>query len=162
MTDWWNYGGLTRSVRIIDVPGTFVQDYSIQLEKGSQTRIAGWVRLNGADATPEGHRPHPRSRHHADASRRTPTVSPASPSTPTLDLWSPERPKLYDVTIESGADRVPDRIGFRTIEARAAASCSTASRCTCAASPIHAEAPFRSGRVYSEADARTLLSGPRK
>jgi beta-glucuronidase len=26
MTDWWNYGGLTRPVRIIDVPGTFVQD----------------------------------------------------------------------------------------------------------------------------------------
>ena len=49
MTDWWNYGGLTRAVRIIDVPGTFVQDYSIQLEKGSQTRVAGWVRLNGAD-----------------------------------------------------------------------------------------------------------------
>ena len=26
MTDWWNYGGLTRPVRIIDVPGTFVQN----------------------------------------------------------------------------------------------------------------------------------------
>src|SRR5260370_22869879 len=49
MTDWWNYGGLTRSVRLIDVPGTFVQDYSIQLEKGSHTHVGGWVRLNGAD-----------------------------------------------------------------------------------------------------------------
>ena len=70
MTDWWNYGGLTRSVRVIDVPGTFVQDYSIQLEKGSQTHVAGWVRLNGAGPQPEGHRPHPRSRHHADVHAR--------------------------------------------------------------------------------------------
>ena len=30
-------------------PSTFVQDYCIQLEKGSQTHMAGWVRLNGPD-----------------------------------------------------------------------------------------------------------------
>src|SRR5215471_2867378 len=48
MTDWWNYGGLTRGVKLIDVPETFVQDYQVQLEKGSRNRIAGWVRLNGS------------------------------------------------------------------------------------------------------------------
>jgi beta-glucuronidase len=48
MTDWWNYGGLTRSVKRADVADAFVEDYLVQLEKGSQNRIAGWVRLNGA------------------------------------------------------------------------------------------------------------------
>src|SRR5579863_6254182 len=48
MTDWWNYGGLTREVRLVDVPETFIQDYQVQLEKGSLNRVAGWVRLNGA------------------------------------------------------------------------------------------------------------------
>ena len=31
-------------------------------------------------------------------------------------LWSPERPKLYDVHVTAGDDSVSDRVGFRTIE----------------------------------------------
>src|SRR2546427_3862631 len=47
ITDWWNYGGLTREVKLVETPTTFVQDYLIQLQKGSRDRIAGWVKLNG-------------------------------------------------------------------------------------------------------------------
>jgi beta-glucuronidase len=156
MTDWWNYGGLTRSVRIIDVPGTFVQDYSIQLEKGSLTHIAGWVRLNGAERTQK-------------VTVRIPEAGITQTFTPDaaglarvafdakLDLWSPERPKLYDVVIESGADRVPDRIGFRTIEAKGRSLLLNGAPLFLRGVSIHAEAPFRAGRVYSEADARVLF-----
>src|SRR5947209_6059324 len=47
-TDWWNYGGLTREVKLIETPDTFVQDYSIQLQKGPREHIDGWVTHNGA------------------------------------------------------------------------------------------------------------------
>src|SRR5689334_14471633 len=47
MTDWWNYGGLTREVKLIETPATFVQDYFIQLQKGSRDRVSGWVKLAG-------------------------------------------------------------------------------------------------------------------
>src|SRR5712692_6404285 len=47
MTDWWNYGGLTREVKLVETPATFVQDYLVQLQKGSRQRISGWVRLSG-------------------------------------------------------------------------------------------------------------------
>ena len=30
-TDWWNYGGITRNVCIIETPETFIRDYSVQL-----------------------------------------------------------------------------------------------------------------------------------
>ncbi|MGC1418402.1 MAG: sugar-binding domain-containing protein, partial [Candidatus Acidiferrum sp.] len=46
-TDWWNYGGITRPVKLLGVPETFVQDYFIQLQKGSTRQIAGWIQLNG-------------------------------------------------------------------------------------------------------------------
>ncbi len=46
-TDWWNYGGITRRVTLVEVPETFVQDYSVQLEKGSSRKIKGWVQLKG-------------------------------------------------------------------------------------------------------------------
>src|SRR5262249_62371970 len=48
ITDWWNYGGLTRQVTLIETPGAFIQDYFIQLEKGSHDRIAGGGELNSA------------------------------------------------------------------------------------------------------------------
>src|SRR5215212_985413 len=47
MTDWWNYGGLTRNVKLVETPATFVHDYSVQLRKGTRDRVSGWVKLNG-------------------------------------------------------------------------------------------------------------------
>ncbi len=49
-TDWWNYGGLTREVALIEVPETFIRDYFVQLKKGSREEVAGWVKLDGAAA----------------------------------------------------------------------------------------------------------------
>src|SRR6266496_5848439 len=49
MTDWWNYGGLTRSVSLIELPETFIQDYFLQL--GKEKEVAGWVQLNGRQAS---------------------------------------------------------------------------------------------------------------
>src|SRR6266550_7516228 len=48
-TDWWNYGGLTRDVNLIEVPEAFIQDYFLQLKKGSANEIVGWVKLNNAN-----------------------------------------------------------------------------------------------------------------
>src|SRR6266700_2008102 len=47
-TDWWNYGGLTRSVELVEVPETFIQDYSVQLAKGRSDLVEGWVRVNNS------------------------------------------------------------------------------------------------------------------
>src|SRR5437773_5833820 len=49
ITDWWNYGGLTREVKLIETPAAFVHDYFIQLQKGSRELVGGWVRLNGSN-----------------------------------------------------------------------------------------------------------------
>ena len=40
--------GLTRDVAIVEVPATFIENYSVQLAKNSPGEIAGWVKLNGA------------------------------------------------------------------------------------------------------------------
>src|SRR5437870_4307721 len=49
-TDWWNYGGLTRDVNLVEVPDTFIEDYFLQLKKGSTDEISGWIKLNSATA----------------------------------------------------------------------------------------------------------------
>ena len=49
-TDWWNYGGITRQVHLIETPLTFIRDYYVQLKKGDKNRISGWVQLDGKQA----------------------------------------------------------------------------------------------------------------
>ena len=161
MTDWWNYGGLTRDVRVIDVPGTFVEDYWIQLEKGSQSRIAGWVRLNGFAARQKVTIRIP------EAGIAQTVVTGENGYAPIafdarLALWSPENPKLYDVAIEAESDRVADRIGFRSIQASGQTLLLNGKPLHLRGASVHAEAPFRAGRVFSEADARTLLRWARE
>ena len=47
-TDWWNYGGITRSVHLVSVPKSHIKDYSIQLDKKNKTQISGWVAIENA------------------------------------------------------------------------------------------------------------------
>jgi beta-glucuronidase len=74
-----------------------------------------------------------------------------------LDLWSPESPKLYDVEIDSSSDRITDRIGFRSIQASGKDLLLNGKPLHLRGVSLHAEAPFRSGRLFSEEEGRILL-----
>jgi beta-glucuronidase len=84
-------------------------------------------------------------------------VADVSLSAPGLNLWSPEHPKLYSVQVESGADKVPDEVGFRSIEVHGRDILLNGSPVFLRGVSIHEEAPYRPGRSYSEEDAKTLL-----
>ena len=45
-TDWWNYGGLTRDVSLIDVPAKYIDDYDLHLNR-ERTAIEGSVHVEG-------------------------------------------------------------------------------------------------------------------
>src|SRR5437660_1282679 len=156
ITDWWNYGGLTRQVKLVETPSTFVQDYFIQLQKGSRDRIAGWVRLNGDKLTQKITIRIPEAR----ISKSFTTDANGSAEinfNADLTLWSPDNPKLYDVIIEAETDHVPDQIGFRSIDARGTEILLNGRPIFLRGVCIHEEAPFRGGRAYSREDATTLL-----
>ncbi len=155
-TDWWNYGGITRDVMLVETPATFVQDYFIQLKKGTRDAIAGWVKLNGA-------KPEQRVSVSIPEAGISTTVTTdaggyADLNMPAkLTLWSPQDPKLYRVRVAAETDSVEDQIGFRTIETRGTAILLNGKPMFLRGVSIHEEAPFRSGRAYSVEDARTLL-----
>ena len=48
-TDWWNYGGLTREVKLVETSENFIQDYFIQLDPNDNRKIKGYVILNGVN-----------------------------------------------------------------------------------------------------------------
>ena len=156
MTDWWNYGGLTRPVRLLDLPDTFIRDYQVQLEHGSRRVLSGFVQLDGArpvqDVTirvPE-----------AGVERRVRTGPDGRAQfrfEADLELWSPEKPRLYEVEVASETDRVAEPIGFRTIEVRGTEILLNGSPVYLRGICAHEEAPLRGGRAWSPEDARTQL-----
>ena len=45
-SDWWNYGGITRDVLLVETPEVSVDDYLVQLPKGKYNEITGYVKLS--------------------------------------------------------------------------------------------------------------------
>jgi len=172
--DWWNYGGITRDVMLVEVPATFIQDYSIQLDRGSNHQGSGWVQLNG-----------PVTKHEVtieipEAGIEVKTLTTASGyagfhfdtnaamcgkergkkpagKCEALQLWSPDHPKLYHVIVSGEGDSVADDIGFRTIEVQGANILLNGKPIFLRGISMHEEAPFREGRAFSPEDAQTLL-----
>jgi beta-glucuronidase len=155
-TDWWNYGGITRSVRLLTLPKQYVTDYSLALAKNSAQQVTGWVEVNNAD---EGGKvtvaiPELGIKHSVElkGEKRQSFSFNVKPS-----LWSPDNPKLYDVSITYNSTVVKDRIGFRTIAVKGEDILLNGKSIFLKGISIHEESALHDGRAYSESDARQLL-----
>ena len=74
-----------------------------------------------------------------------------------LKLWTPESPMRYAVVLYADEDFVNESIGFRTIEVKGDEILLNGKPVFLRGVCIHAEAPYRTGRAYSDKDAETLL-----
>lgn len=156
-TDWWNYGGLTRRVRLIETESTFIADYKLQLKPGTKNHFSGWVQFDGSQLSqnvtveiPElkmkkSFLANENGKAHIEFKKK-------------VSLWSPENPKLYKVEIRAGNNVVTDKIGFRSIETKGTDILLNGKSIFLRGVCIHEEAPLRTGRGYSKEDAYILLS----
>uniref|UniRef100_UPI0025FF2F4A glycoside hydrolase family 2 protein n=1 Tax=uncultured Caulobacter sp. TaxID=158749 RepID=UPI0025FF2F4A len=159
VTDWENYGGITRGVRLVITPGVFVDEAWVRLSKDG--RIAATVKLDGAQAA--GQEVHVRiAELGLDVAGKTDangmlTASTAAPKG--LVRWSPEKPKLYDVVVQTGDDRLTDRVGFRTIETKGRDILLNGKPIFLRGISVHEEEfGDNPARTITEAGARALLS----
>ncbi len=115
-TDWFNYGGLYRDVDLIRVPSVFIRDLQVELKKDGtfenisirvdlSERIDGTVHFSIPELGLDEDLP-------ATDGIACTTIH-AKP-----DLWSPDDPRLYDITCSFGDDMVCDRVGFREISVK--------------------------------------------
>jgi beta-glucuronidase len=157
-TDWFNYGGLTRDVSIVTVPATYIDDFDLHLDRPTRTKIEGYVHLIDAPPNTTVAVDIPEIKLHTtsttDANGRAAISLPA----PNLALWSPDSPKLYKVKLTAGNDSLTDLMGFRTIETSGSHILLNGKPIALNGVCIHAEAPFRSGRVDNQQDVNTLFS----
>ena len=153
--DWWNYGGITRSVHLISTPKNHISDYSIQLAKGSTTNIQGWVTVeNGTDGD-NVEISIPELRKNATSVIENGRANFSIKAKPAL--WEPKNPKLYEVTIKTATDTLTDVIGFRTVTTQGSKILLNGKEIFLKGISIHEEAPFKTGRVTSKEECRILL-----
>jgi beta-glucuronidase len=156
-TDWWNYGGLTRSVSLIEVPDTFIDQYDLHLKRGEDKIVEGWVHVQGGHVGDKIMVTIPELDRMLTFPLNESGRAEIRIATADLQRWSPETPKLYNVKITAGDDHITDLIGFRTIETRGTEILLNGKPIFLRGISIHAEAPYRTGRAYSDKDAETLL-----
>ena len=112
-TDWFNYCGVYRDIALIRVPKCHIKTFKIALAPDGtfekikvkvalSENVSGVAKLSIAELGAE-----------QEIQIQDGTGSLVFAAKP--ELWSPENPKLYEVTVTCGEDTVKDRVGFREI-----------------------------------------------
>lgn len=157
-TDWWNYGGLTRDVKILEVASTFIQDDYIQLAHNDRNTIEVAVTLNGAQKGGQTVTLDiPEANIKASIITGSDGKGKASIAAKNLKLWSPESPYLYEVKLTLNGNVLSDKIGFRTLQTQGKEILVNGKPVFLRGICIHEENGVRGGRAYSAEDARMLL-----
>ena len=162
--DWWNYGGITRDVLLVDVPQIYIENYSLQLSRRDPKQLDFALQLSAGEAGRQVTLAIPelkiRQTMTTDADGRIATTLKVK----RLQRWTPDAPKRYAVDITLGpdgsdaGDAVADSIGFRTIETRGRQLLLNGQPAFLRGISIHEEKPNGGGRANGPDDARTLLS----
>ncbi len=157
--DWWNYGGITRDIDIIETPPVFIEDYFVQLKKDKPNIIKGYIQLNGDKKSdvkiglsiPELN---------LNKSFTTDKNGKAEFEIEAKDIsyWSPENPKLYDIIVENGVEEITDRIGFRTLAVEGQNILLNGKPVFLRGISMHEENPIRGNRNFCREDAIMMLT----
>ena len=175
--DWFNYGGLTRSLHLVHVPATHLGAARVALQDDGTLALSARVERatsveHAADHTADGaltvRFALPQlgvdvTARVDDQGQARATANPGA-----FTAWSPQSPALYafDATLlastsastEPSLDRITDRVGLRRIEARGADLYLNGERLFLRGISLHEERfGAEGGRVRTAAEARALL-----
>ena len=156
ITDWFNYGGLTRDVSLVGVADSFIDDYDLHLNH-ERKAVVGWVHVQDAGAAATTTVAIPEANLSVTTQLDSEGKGLISIPATSLEFWSPERPKLYRILLSAGEDRLEDEIGFRTVETDGPNILLNGKPIFLRGVSMHAEAPFRGGRANNDKDVETLL-----
>ncbi len=158
MSDWWNFGGLTRSVELVTTPASFLRD--AWLTMAPDGRIVGGVTLDGTDAeTVTVSLPDTDLSIAVDASpgEEARFVLADADAAQVAERWNPGAPVLHNVEYRATSDTVVDQVGFRTVRVDGTTIVVNDSPTFLKGISIHGEGPSGGRRAHGDADAKELL-----
>ena len=155
--DWWNYGGITRDVLLVEVAPTYIENYRLLLDKSDTRQLLFSVKLNKQEGNRQISLVIPEL-------KIKKTVTTTADGTASLTVkakpqrWSPDSPKRYRVEVSMDGETLVDSIGFRTIETRGKQLLLNGEPIFLKGISMHEEKPNGGGRANSVSDAHALLS----
>ncbi|MEJ2506433.1 MAG: glycoside hydrolase family 2 TIM barrel-domain containing protein [Ignavibacteriaceae bacterium] len=158
-TDWWNYGGITRDVKLIEMPENFIHDYTIQLDLQDNHKLEGFIELNGPDISNKKiYLSIPEMGLKYEITTNDKGRAYINKKVEYITYWSLDEPKIYKVRISTKEDEIQDQIGFRTIKTNGSFILLNERKIFLKGISIHEENPLRGCRAWSLEDARLLLT----
>jgi len=150
-TDWWNFGGITRSVELIATPATFLREAWITMAPDGQ--LVGGASIDG-DATTEITIELPDHNVQVTAERDGAFTLDAPAG---LTRWNPGAAALHKVRYTCGDDVIEDEVGFRTVEVRGTEILINGEPVWLKGIALHGEGPTGGKRSHGHDDAVELL-----
>ncbi|NJM51110.1 MAG: beta-glucuronidase [Sphingomonadales bacterium] len=153
--DWKNWGGITRSVYLIDTAESYVRNAAVRFDGSAiivDVFVTGSETIAATVAFPEL------------GLQKKLTIEPSGsqsirfPIGKKAQRWSPESPKLYRMEISANGETLHDAIGLRTIETRGRELLLNGKPVYLRGICIHEEPISKeAGRTVTLAQARALL-----
>lgn len=157
VSDWKNFGGITRDVMIIEENQTFIRDYTLGLKKGSMNEIEFSVWLDGQENQQNVTLEIPGLDMAKTLSVNQNGVATKSFIVDDISFWSPKNPKLYTVNLNLQSAILSDRIGFRSIEVAGTEILLNGESVYLKGISLHEESPFTHGRTHSGEEAQMMI-----
>ena len=164
--DWWNFGGLTRSVELVEVPSTFIRDAWVTMNQ--QGDLVGEIHVSGSSPGAERARFELPDLEIALDVPLSPTGDDSQVGRFELDgsaiqRWAPGAPVLHRVRYQALADddteldKAEDDVGFRTVRVEGTRILVNEEPVFLKGISMHAEGPSGGRRASGDEDAATLL-----
>lgn len=157
-TDWWNYGGITRDVKLVETEDNFITDYKLQLDPENPNKIKGFVKLDKKEAGQKLEVEIPELDLKTKVITNDKGLAEIDFNSDKIKYWSPEDPKLYKIYLKLDENKLQDLIGFRTITTKGGQILLNGKQVFLRGISIHEENGMRGGRAYNDADALVLLN----
>ncbi|WP_421879096.1 glycoside hydrolase family 2 protein [Marinoscillum sp.] len=163
-TDWWNYGGITRDVLLVETAPVFVEDYFVELSYPTaklkptmkKAEASGWVKLNGAKMGEQVTIEIPELKVKKTI-KYTDSITKFTLDLSKVELWSDVNPKRYEIALSTSSDKLTDKIGFRKIEVSGTDILLNGEPVFFRGICLHEEEPTEMRRANSREDAELLL-----
>ena len=156
-TDWWPYGGLVGDVLIVNTPKIFIENAYVQISDLQKKRLNFRAKLNLNKNMNIKLIIDELNLQRSFTTNKNGEIDEFI-KFKNIDLWSPDNPKLYNITVKIEGDEIVDQIGFREIKTKGKQIFLNGTPIKFKGISMHAEPIGEKGVAFSKAHFESLVT----
>ena len=156
-TDWWPYGGLVGDVLIVNTPKIFIENAYVQISDLQKKQLNFRAKLNLNKNMNIKLIIDELNLQRSFTTNKNGEIDEFI-KFKNIDLWSPDNPKLYNITVKIEGDEIVDQIGFREIKTKGKQIFLNGTPIKFKGISMHAEPIGEKGIAFSKAHFESLVT----